>query len=474
MWWSTSNGGSHPYPSDMSWSASNWDSHPDPRNSNGGSHPDPWSASNGGSHLDPRWHRHNWAAYYYHQQQELECAAHHGYPSSYPQLLPNPWHEGHQELPPQHHGYHHGSPEEHAPAISEEPASEPTAEDLEDIAAIQNSVKRFLEGDGKLTEESEESEDGVNDQDNGGGEEDATDRSEGAIYQDNGGGEEDASDRSEGAIYCDCCEIWLNGPTQWKDHIIGKKHKKNLKKQGCVHGHGDWQKAKSAEAGVSEGCVEEAAIIQSTSNQFADGASNDAQQQEIAPVAPCDALDNFSEVPPPPSWTPEVETLLRAEARQQYLANASKASMALDAKAKAAAKAKNKSGTQEELDDFAVGLLKLLQLRPDGVLLSQVKPLLQGKFNVFFTEASFGCKKLIEVFQIPPLDKLFPLEFVPDRNEICIKAPSAKTIPEPLWGRMEGTGKCASSATRATPWTEKATKWERTAQNKGTLRGKTH
>ena len=227
---------------------------------------------------------------------------------------------------------------------------------------------------------------------------------------------------------------------------------------------------------MSEGCVEEAAIIliQSTSNQFADGASNDAQQQEIAPVAPCDALDNFSEVPPPPSWTPEVETLSRAEARQQYLANASKASMALDAKAKAAAKAKNKSGTQEELDDFAVGLLKLLQLRPDGVLLSQVKPLLQGKFNVFFTEASFGCKKLIEVFQMPPLDKLFPLEFLPDRNEICIKAPSAKTIPEPLWGRMEGTGKCASSATRATPWTEKATKWERTAQNKGTLRGKTH
>ena len=31
------------------------------------------------------------------------------------------------------------------------------------------------------------------------------------------------------AIYCDCCKMWLNGPTQWEDHKIGKKHKKYSK-----------------------------------------------------------------------------------------------------------------------------------------------------------------------------------------------------------------------------------------------------
>ena len=31
-----------------------------------------------------------------------------------------------------------------------------------------------------------------------------------------------------GAVYCDSCEMWLNGPTQWEDHKIGKKHKKNV------------------------------------------------------------------------------------------------------------------------------------------------------------------------------------------------------------------------------------------------------
>ena len=32
------------------------------------------------------------------------------------------------------------------------------------------------------------------------------------------------------AIYCEECEMWLNGGTQWEDHKIGKKHKKNVKK----------------------------------------------------------------------------------------------------------------------------------------------------------------------------------------------------------------------------------------------------
>ena len=33
------------------------------------------------------------------------------------------------------------------------------------------------------------------------------------------------------AVYCETCEMWLNGPTQWEDHRIGKKHRKNLKRQ---------------------------------------------------------------------------------------------------------------------------------------------------------------------------------------------------------------------------------------------------
>ncbi len=33
--------------------------------------------------------------------------------------------------------------------------------------------------------------------------------------------------RREQAVYCPDCEMWLNGPTQWEDHKIGKKHKKN-------------------------------------------------------------------------------------------------------------------------------------------------------------------------------------------------------------------------------------------------------
>ena len=31
------------------------------------------------------------------------------------------------------------------------------------------------------------------------------------------------------AMYCEVCEMWLNGPTQWEDHLIGKKHRKNWK-----------------------------------------------------------------------------------------------------------------------------------------------------------------------------------------------------------------------------------------------------
>ena len=32
------------------------------------------------------------------------------------------------------------------------------------------------------------------------------------------------------AVYCKECETWLNGPRQWEDHKIGKKHRKNVQK----------------------------------------------------------------------------------------------------------------------------------------------------------------------------------------------------------------------------------------------------
>ena len=31
-------------------------------------------------------------------------------------------------------------------------------------------------------------------------------------------------------VYCETCEMWLNGDTQWLEHLIGRKHKKNLKR----------------------------------------------------------------------------------------------------------------------------------------------------------------------------------------------------------------------------------------------------
>ena len=35
---------------------------------------------------------------------------------------------------------------------------------------------------------------------------------------------------NEGAKYCNDCKMWLNGPQQFEDHVIGKKHKNNVKK----------------------------------------------------------------------------------------------------------------------------------------------------------------------------------------------------------------------------------------------------
>ena len=33
----------------------------------------------------------------------------------------------------------------------------------------------------------------------------------------------------EGIVFCLTCKMWLNGPTQWGDHKIGKIHKKKSK-----------------------------------------------------------------------------------------------------------------------------------------------------------------------------------------------------------------------------------------------------
>jgi hypothetical protein len=41
------------------------------------------------------------------------------------------------------------------------------------------------------------------------------------------------------AVYCEDCEMWLNGPTQWEDHKIGKKHRKNLKRSKGANAAGN-------------------------------------------------------------------------------------------------------------------------------------------------------------------------------------------------------------------------------------------
>jgi len=38
-------------------------------------------------------------------------------------------------------------------------------------------------------------------------------------------------DGDSAEVWCPICEMWLNGPCQWEDHKIGKKHKKNDRKQ---------------------------------------------------------------------------------------------------------------------------------------------------------------------------------------------------------------------------------------------------
>ena len=32
------------------------------------------------------------------------------------------------------------------------------------------------------------------------------------------------------AILFEVCELWLNGHTQWEDHLLGKKHRRNVRR----------------------------------------------------------------------------------------------------------------------------------------------------------------------------------------------------------------------------------------------------
>ena len=36
---------------------------------------------------------------------------------------------------------------------------------------------------------------------------------------------------TEPAVYCETCQMWLNGQEQWDDHVGGKKHRKNVRRE---------------------------------------------------------------------------------------------------------------------------------------------------------------------------------------------------------------------------------------------------
>jgi len=400
-----------------------------------------------------------------------------------------------------------------------------------------------------------------------------------------------ADDEEKGdAVYCEVCEMWLNGPTQWEDHRIGKKHKKNCKRQECLPGadgkqgaqskkltqvpdstaESDWQRDShrkvdetyyshegtksewkkydshkkgdynndysygppgvhrssphadyyggvhqshsivteqyhdwSQQTYPAESAIkslgEEASVDKKTDYEE-DGALQEVDDPVEEPVV--DAWQSYTpayttttrSTPPPPPPLP-TESLSRSEAAVQRAmakvmaskergsawtsegkewqappppplqaiekAPTSKGTDAANrtweakpeakAKEKAAPIAKVKIKTEaqafaKELEDLAVGMLKVLQEFPQGLLLSQVKPHLQAKCGQALSEASFGCSKLQEVFRMPPLDKMFPMEVVPDRNEIKLKTPAPHTIPDRVRRRVEGGAAATASA----------------------------
>ena len=84
--------------------------------------------------------------------------------------------------------------------------------------------------------------------------------------------EEDAEESGEdeqkpleqdGAIHCKHCQMWLNGPAQWADHGIGKRHRKaarRLREASCgkvppekIPAMPEGSGKRSCEKGIGEG-----------------------------------------------------------------------------------------------------------------------------------------------------------------------------------------------------------------------------
>ena len=88
------------------------------------------------------------------------------------------------------------------------------------------------------------------------------------------------------AKYCEDCEMWLNGPTQWEDHKIGKKHKKNVKKGGANEtstatlATSKAQRAKEAKAKDAiddeEDCSEDPMTMEDAMDEAIQGAMDEA------------------------------------------------------------------------------------------------------------------------------------------------------------------------------------------------------
>ena len=84
--------------------------------------------------------------------------------------------------------------------------------------------------------------------------------------------------------YCAVCQMWLNGPTQLEDHHIGKKHKKNTKRQGARDIIAQSTKGGSdGSAGQASGSKQEPAA---SSKQMAESEKRAEDQDRIVPDDP--------------------------------------------------------------------------------------------------------------------------------------------------------------------------------------------
>lgn len=90
----------------------------------------------------------------------------------------------------------------------------------------------------------------------------------------------------------------------------------------------------------------------------------------------------------------------------------------------------------EDRDDLTVVLLHLMQRFPDGLSLSRIKPHLRLLCQRNLNEAAFECSQLAEVFKLPPLCHIFPLEQTPGRNETVVKPPRHSAIPPHIWQKF--------------------------------------